>query len=189
MKKGEESTMNHRMQPIVGVWLLSSLILHPSTLARADGGTLRLQERAGNYQVAVFTCPTPFRAGPVDISVLVQDARSGETLSEAQVTMRLTARASRCVVECPANTEAASNKLFHAAVFQLPEPGWWDAEVAVDGPRGSARVRFALQADEALPRWATLSPWFAWPLLAVALFGIHQVLVRRKATIRNAPHR
>jgi hypothetical protein len=97
------------------------------------------------------------------------------------VTVRLTARGAGHVVASPATTEAATNKLLHAAVFQLPEPGWWDVEVAVEGPHGPALVRFGLQADESPPPWVDLWPWFGWPALAVAAFAIHQVLVRRRA--------
>src|SRR6266566_3607186 len=107
----DESTMNHRTLPIIGLLLLSSLIPHPSSLARADGGALRLRERAGDYQVAVFTSPTPFRAGPVDFSVLVQDAATGECVPEARVTVRLKAPAGGRALEYPATTEAATNKL------------------------------------------------------------------------------
>ena len=176
--------MNHRTQPIIELLLLSSFILHPSSFLRADGGTLRLHEQAGNYQVAVFTSPTPLRAGPVDVSVWVQDAATGESVTEACVTVRLTARGSGAVAEYQATTDAATNKLFRAAVFQLPEPGWWDVDVTIEGPHGSARVPFGVEADDALPRWRTLWLWFGWPALAVALFGIHQVLVRRKSRPR-----
>ena len=41
--------------------------------ARGDAGTLRVSERLGSYQVTVFTAPAPVRAGPVDVSVLVQN--------------------------------------------------------------------------------------------------------------------
>jgi hypothetical protein len=176
----DESTMNHRIQPII-MWLLfSSLISHPSSLVRADGGAVRVREQAGAYQVTVFTSPTPFRAGPVDVSVLVQDAETGECVPEARVSVRLTARGTGGVLEYPATAEAATNKLFHAAVFRLPELGWWNVEVAVEGPHGPALLRFEVQADEPLPRWLELWPWFAWPALAVAFFGLHQVLVRRR---------
>lgn len=175
--------MNRLIQNVARrmVWVLgvSSLILHPSSLVRADGGTVRLCQRAGSYQVAVFTSPTPFRAGPVDISVFVQDPVTGECRPEAQVTVRLTARGSGQTLEYPATSEAATNKLFHAAVFDLPEPGWWDVEVSVKGPQGPASIRFQLEAGEVLPRWLDLWPWYTWPALAVALFGLHQMLSRR----------
>jgi hypothetical protein len=182
--------MNHRTTTIIGLLLLSSLIPHPSSLAKADGGAVRLRERAGSYQITVFTSPTPFRAGPVDVSVLVQDDATGECVPEARVTVRLEAPGTGRVREYPATAEAATNKLFRAAEFRLTEPGWWEVTVAVEGPRGPALVRFGVQADEPLPRWLDLWPWFGWPALAVALFGVHRVLVRRKIKreVGRGPH-
>jgi hypothetical protein len=143
---------------------------------------VRLSERQGGYQITVFTSPTPFRAGPVDISVLVQDAATGEPVPGAQVTVRAAPQGrSGEAIDSRATTEAATNKLFYAAVFELPEPGWWEVEVAIADQRASARVRFALEAAEPLPQWLTLWPWFGWPGLAILLFCLHQVLVRRKS--------
>src|SRR4051812_38116838 len=48
----EELTLNHRIPPILLLGLLSSLALLPSSLARADGGAVRLRQRAGGYQIA-----------------------------------------------------------------------------------------------------------------------------------------
>jgi hypothetical protein len=177
----EEKTMTAYSRISISFLVVSSFLLPPSSFLRADGGAVRLRERAGGYQIAVFTSPTPLRAGPVDVSVLVQDAATGECVSEARVTVRLQGPGAARVLESPATAEAATNKLFRAAEFQLPEPGWWDVAVAVEGPHGPALVRFGLQADEPPPRWLDLWPWFGWPALAVALFGVHQVLVRRKA--------
>jgi hypothetical protein len=177
----DELTMN-RLQPILVFLLLSSLILHPASLAFADGGAVRLRERAGGYQVTVFTAPTPLRAGPVDVSVLVLDAATGEYVPGARVTVRLTARRTGAVLQYPATAAAATNKLFYAAVFELPEPGWWDIHVDIEGPQGLAYVQFGVEADSPPPRWLELWPWYAWPALAVALFSLHKVLVRRRPT-------
>ena len=171
--------MDHRIQPIAILSLLSCLIFHPSSLARADGGAVRLRQRAGGYQIAVFTSPTPFRAGPVDVSVLVQDAATEECVPEAQVAVYLKATADGRALECPATTAAATNRLFHAAVFELPEPGRWDVEVAVEGPHGRALLGFGIEADGPAPRWLEFWPWFTWPALVVALFSLHQVLFSR----------
>jgi hypothetical protein len=172
--------MTRRIGLSVVAFVLSSLIPHPSSLARAHQGAVRLCERAGDYQVAVFTLPTPLRAGPADVSVLVQDAATGECVPQAPVTIRLTARASGRVLEPPSTCGTAGNKLFREAVFELPEAGWWDVEVSVDGPHGPACVQFPVEAGEAPPRWLDLWPWFGWPALAVALFALHRALVGRR---------
>jgi len=173
--------MNYLIKPKLILLLFSSFILHPSSFARADGGAVRLRERVGGYQITVFTSPTPFRAGPVDISVLVQDAATEEYMPDARVTVRLTARGTGEVQECAATAEAATNKILRAAEFRLPEPGSWDVAVAVEGSDGPALVRFEVQAHEPPPRWLEMWPWIGWPALVVALFGVHRALVQRKA--------
>jgi hypothetical protein len=173
--------MNTPTRWMIRLLLLSSFILHPSSFLRADGGTVRLSQRQGDYRITVFTTPTPLRAGPVDVSVLVQDARTGQPVPQARVTVRAAPRGrSREAILQPATSEAATNKLFRAAVFELPEPGWWEVEVAVEGGRAPARARFEVEAAEAAPRWLALWPWLGWPAVAILLFSIHQVLVRRK---------
>jgi hypothetical protein len=89
------------------------------------------------------------------------------------------------VIRCAATNEAATNKLFRAAVFEIPEPGWWEVEVAVEGERGPVRVQFEVEAGKAAPRWLALWPWLSWPALAILLYGIHQLLVRWKAQTRT----
>ena len=160
-----------------------------SSRLRADGGTVRVHEQAGAYRVTVFTSPTPLRAGPVDFTVLVQDAATGECVPQARATLRLTARKTGAFLEQPATAEAATNKLCLAAVFQLPESGWWDVDVAIEGAQGPARLRFGVQADEALPRWQELWPWFAWPALIVLIFSVHRALVRRTPRALHLPER
>jgi hypothetical protein len=147
--------------------------------ASGDGGSVRLSATKAGYRITVFTAPTPFRAGPVDISVLVQDARTGGPLPEARVIVRL-AKAGQPALEYSATQEAATNKLLRAAQFELPEPGRWEMEVQVEGVHGPAVIGGEVEAAAPLPRWRELWPWFGWPALVVALFGMHQVLGRRR---------
>ncbi len=165
------------MRPVaVGVlaWLL---LVAWCTLADADGGTIRLASKQSGYQITVFTAPTPFRAGPVDISVLVQDSLTGEPMTGARVTVRMS-KLGQIALEYPATTQAATNKLFRAAQFELPEPGRWDMQVMVEGSQGPAEIAGEVEAAEPLPRWREIWPWFGWPALAIALFSIHQILKR-----------
>ncbi|HEV3163089.1 MAG TPA: hypothetical protein VGZ22_03530, partial [Isosphaeraceae bacterium] len=69
----------------MGVTLGWLMIGSCSPEALADGGTLRVSERQGAYEVTVFTAPAFLRAGPVEISVLVQDSATGETAPESVV--------------------------------------------------------------------------------------------------------
>src|SRR5437868_8324098 len=172
--------MKQTMRSMTYFLLASSFILHPSSFLRADGGTIRMSEKKGGFLITVFTAPAPFRAGPVDISVLVQDASTEEPVPQAQVSVRMT-RPGQPGLEYPATREAATNKLLHAAQFDLPEPGRWHLEVQVEAAHRLAVIGGELEAAPPLPRWRELWPWIAWPALAIALFGIHQVLCRRRA--------
>jgi hypothetical protein len=117
----------------------------------------------------------------VDISVLVQDGATGEVASGVQVAIKAAWRGSSGVLlRHPATTEAATNKLFYAAAFDLPEPGWYSVEVSIDGAQGEAEVRFELEAAGPLPQWQAMCPWVSWPGLVIAVFAVHQLLVRRR---------
>ena len=79
-------------------------------------------DRAGGYQIAVFTSPTPFRAGPVDFSVLVQDAASEECVPEAQVTVCLKATGAGRTLECRAS-RSMSGTSRHRQKSSVKAPG------------------------------------------------------------------
>src|SRR5438309_8563387 len=115
-------------------WLFLGIWCAP---AYGDGGTMRLSEKRDRLLITVFTAPATFRVGPVDISVLVQDALTGEPVPQTRVTVRMT-KPGQFVLVGPATREAATNKLLHAAEFELPEPGRWQLEVEVEGAHGLA---------------------------------------------------
>jgi hypothetical protein len=118
----------------------------------------------------------------VDVSVLVQDAATGELASGVQVTVQAVRSGSPgAAIHQPATREAATNKLYHAAVFDLPEPGTYRMEVSITGALGEAQVRFEVEGAEPLPTWVAMLPWVGWPALAVLLFCLHQFLVRWKS--------
>ena len=122
------------------------------------------------------------RAGIVDISVLVQEAATSQPAAAVQVGIKAQRHGSASVLHQPATTEAATNKLYHAAVFELSEAGWYSVEVSVDGTLGAAQVGFDVEAAEAPPPWSTMWMWIVWPVPVILLFGVHQLLVRRKSS-------
>lgn len=156
--------------------------------AHADGGTLRLWERQGSYEIAVFTTPNRIIAGPVDISVLLLDSPSGEPVPDATINIEL-ARPGQPgeTFRHPATRGAATNKLLYAALFDIPEPGTWVVNVGIESASETARVRFNLEAGESAPQWINLWPWVCWPLPVILLYAIHQRLVWRKT--RTHPER
>jgi hypothetical protein len=118
----------------------------------------------------------------VDISVFIQNAATLEPVSDVQVTITAARRDYPDVVMSHlATTKAATNKLYRAATFDLPAPGWYSLEVSIDGFLGKARVHFELEAVEPLPEWVAMWPWIGWPVVAILLFGVHQLLVRRRS--------
>ena len=173
------SSMINRLLKIGLVLAYHSLVIG-NQCARADGGTLRLSRCEGPYRISVFTGPTPLRAGPVDISVLVQDTATADVDLRATVMVRIMPanRTGRPMYEA-ATSNTATNKLLRAAMFELPAPGRWSVEIEVQGEQGSAQVNFVLEAATRLPQWPVMASWIAWPIPVIALFSLHQVLIWR----------
>jgi hypothetical protein len=158
-------------------------------IAAADGGRVVLSQRQGGYQITVFVSPDPPRAGPVDISVMLQNAVSGEPITDGQIDLTLTPRDRISPsISASATSAAATNKLLRAAIVELPTAGAWDAEIQIAGDGGPATVRFSLEAGQPLPRWLTVWPWFSWPLGAVILFAAHRRLVWQREQTNSLPH-
>ncbi|MBL8797236.1 MAG: hypothetical protein JNM56_25260 [Planctomycetia bacterium] len=174
-------TTPHRLRfsTLTLVWLLTT------TFAHADGGTLQLSEQQGPYRIAVFTSPQPLRAGWIDLSVLVQDARTGDPLQDVNVRLVLTGPdgVERTLT---ASRAAATNQLFQAVRYELPLSGTWQVRVLLNGSRGPAEATFTMAAAAALPRWTELSFWIALPLIVVVLFVLHQWVLRAGQTVRRS---
>lgn len=172
----------------IGVTLLA---MGPwTTEARADGGALRVWTRQGGYEIAAFTDPTPFVAGPVDISILLLDPATGAPISGASVLVDVAPEGHAAMAsQHVATVEAATNKLLRAAVFDLPAPGRYKVGITVDGPPGRARVRFEVDASAPSGPRAGLLAWALWPVPIVALYGVHRIRVARKLRPRGAAPR
>src|SRR5262245_18953427 len=170
--------------------LITLFVLNTRASLWADGGAVRLSQQEGDYQITVLTAPTPLRAGPIDVSVLVQRAAHNELVLDGQVTIKATRRGHpRQVISHVATAKAATNKLFRAANFELPKTGLWDVEVSVDGPLGDANVGFEIEAGQPLPKWLAMWPWFSWPALAILLFSVHQRVLKSNRAQRATPGR
>jgi hypothetical protein len=163
------------LAPVAWIAALACLTALPAVVF-ADAGAVRASERHGNRQVTVFTDPTPLRAGPIDVSVLVQDTVTGTPVLGDTIEIDVTPRdRSSATVRYRATSAAASNKLFQAATFDLRHSGWWEFTVDVRGPQDSARVHCEVEAGEPLPPWQSMWFWFCWPFVVIAVFAAHEL--------------
>ena len=143
----------------------------------------RAVERINGYQVTVFTDPALPRAGPVDVSVLVQDSR-GQPRPDLGVDVWAWPAASpQQKIGGPATNQAATNKLLRALALPLSQPGTWHIEVTAAIPEGPAVVAAAVEVGEPLPSWLDLAGWIGWPVLPILLFLIW-VLRQRNGAAR-----
>ena len=147
-------------------------------------------------------CSRPLRccAGPIDISVLIQDAQSGRVCTDATIEVELgSLDPPALVLTQTATADAATNKLFKSALFDVPHAGPWkvrvflrDPQIPIDSateqtPHDVPAAEFELAIAPPLPAWFDLAPWLGWPFAAIALFGVHQWLAAKsnRATQRR----
>ncbi len=149
---------------------------------------MRASVRDRGLLVTVFTAPSAPRTGPIDVSVLIQDAATGRPVNDAHVRVRASRRGDPArALERPATTDGATNKLLYAAVLDVPEAGEWSFRVRVEGHGEPVTVEVEVEVDEPLPDWYSWLGWVAWPAVVVLLFGAHLALVRRKSARAGRP--
>jgi hypothetical protein len=155
------------------------LVLLMAAPVWADGGTVRARTAAGPFTVTVFTAPQPPAVGPVDVSVLVQDA-GGAPVLDAEVRVRLTGPDGAADVSQNATRTAATNKLLYAAVADVPATGTW--ALAVDVRRGDdhGSVAAIVPVGPAAPPLRALWAYLALPPAGMLIFALHQSLAKRR---------
>jgi hypothetical protein len=118
----------------------------------------------------VFTTPTSLRAGPVDISVLVQDREDGQPVLDSDVSVWLRRDGGR-TVGGPATRAVAQNNLLYCTAVHLPEAGQWgigDTKATLHTSTLPPRLQRGLQG--LTPTLATAG-MAVWDALA---FGLHR---------------
>ncbi|MBZ5694671.1 MAG: cytochrome c oxidase assembly protein [Acidobacteriia bacterium] len=151
-----------------------------------DEAVVRTQSVAGPFKVSVFAPQDPVPAGPSDISVLVQDAHSDETILDAEVDLSVqpvNGAGSPGVVR--ATHEESANKLLQAGTIDLPSSGAWELRASVrrEGDQGqvTANLETVPRAPESAPVWP-----YAVAVAIIILIALHRLL-KIRALQRNAP--
>jgi hypothetical protein len=168
----------------VAVVLISISI--PAT-AHADGGQLCTSEQVGSWRISVFAARSTIGSGETEFSVVVQEADSGEILSDVDVVVQARNEENGERLSRIATSEAATNKLFRSALCELTTPGIWHIAVTATAPQGeSHRIEFASRITPGLPRWFDTVYLVGWPVVPIALFSIHQILLKKSSARRSA---
>jgi hypothetical protein len=163
---------------------LSCLFLLGSAVVMADGGSIILRRSTSRFDATVFAAPLPLRAGPVDLSILLQTTDGAEPVLDADVDVVFTRGNSQ--IRAQATRNKTGNKLLYNCEVHLDEPGVWQYTMSVEAGV-SAPVILAGTLDVA-PKEAPLSAYrgyLALPFLWMGIFFLHQWLKAKKGTNRS----
>ena len=170
--------------------LVLNVVLAP-LVTYADGGTVHLREESGPFLVTVFAAPEALRVGLIDMSVLIQDRKTGRALLDTTVDLELQPIATTNPRFWTRPThDRARNKLLQAVTINVPAPGWWAVKIFVRRDRDVVALTTKLLIRPAAPRLAALWPLLILPPSAIALFALHQKLrhSRMLRDVRSFPH-
>ena len=186
--------------------VLTLLLLEASlSIARADGGDIRLRETQGPLIVTIFTTGDLVQNRTADVSILVQRRGSSEAVLDAIVNLVFSApiptpslnardeplcgmpesgpfaQASElhtAPFAAPASRKLASNKLLYAAAVKFGVVGNWRLEASIQHGTDVVTVACNLPVSPASPGIVGLIPYMILPLLTVGLFVVNQYLRR-----------
>jgi hypothetical protein len=179
------------MRKPVAAFLALSLLAVASCCA--DGGAIVTKQTVNGFDVTVFASPAPLRAGPVDVSVLVQQAEKPILDAAVEVAWNPSSSSSPewappcCAMESdteriPALRAHSNNRFLYSAIVQMKSSGRSQLEVVVSQGDREARLSCALDVGQPLPPALAFWPWLIFPPVAVAGFALHQNLAKSRRT-------
>ncbi len=158
-------------------------VLLGAGVARADGGTIRIQQDAGSFRITVFSAPEPLRVGAADFSVLVQRIDDEAPVVDAEIAIRLVGPPPALPIDVRATRANATNKLLHAALVMLPTAGTWTLRVTLRHAAEVVELDGEIDVAPPLPRWVALWPYLAFPFAVVTLFALRVWLAYRRVRV------
>jgi len=177
-------------------FLIPSISLCLAANAFADGGSVQLNSVSGPFEITLFAEPPLPRAGQIDFSVLIQDAKSGQPVLDAAVTLALAPvkvhqngqpawYPPSCAVTPPADLAAvpllhsgASNRLLYGALVEIPAAGVWHVRAVVQRGGEDAAVAGNVAVADPFPPVANYWPLFLFPVLVIGLYVLREHVQR-----------
>ena len=135
----------------------------------------------------MFTAPAPLRAGPIDLSVLVQDAETGRPITDLPIEVHAQRIGhAEAAIHAAATTGSGHQQASPRGDARAPRtrPMAFRRVGARHRP-ASQPIGFDVDVAEPAPPWLQLSLWIAWPLLPIGLFAFNQFRMRRGSDPRS----
>jgi hypothetical protein len=107
--------------------------------AFADGPHIALHATQGRYEITVFTAPDPLVTGPIQLTLLVQDAETGALLPGVEAGGSLTP-ASGPAVPLTLALGGSSNKELMGETVKLANPGSYTLQLRISAAGRSPQV-------------------------------------------------
>jgi hypothetical protein len=170
----------------IGSFAVAALLVASGIPALADGGLVRVRGSSGAFVITVFTSPTPMRAGPVDVSVMVQDGETGRPVLDALVVVEWTAAHDDRSLSVEATRERATNKLLYAALPELPRAGDGELRARVSRAGRAGEVSCRISVLPSLPPLLSFWPYLVLPPVGVLLFVLNRRLAGRRLRSRRS---
>ena len=171
-----------RLHKLLVIGLLAYHVLAWPATALADGGRLCASGQYGAWQVSIFGSRPLVGAGPTEFNVYVQDAASGSSVSDFEVTIEARHADTNTMVMKRASAETLPGKLVRTALCDLDSDGTWHVIATLTGQgQEPQRIDFDFEVRQLLPPWFATACWIGWPVVPIGLFSIHQRLRKERA--------
>lgn len=177
------------MQKLWSTFLAFSFLA--AICCHGDGGAIIARQTVNGFEMTVFASPAPVRAGPVDVSVLVQESDKPILDATVEVTWKASSAAAPewlppcCTMDSgaervPALRAHSNNRFLYSAIVPMKFAG--PSELIIRVARGGQEAVLSCAVEVRPPRPAVLAfwPWLAFPPVAVAGFALHQRLSRSR---------
>jgi hypothetical protein len=155
----------------------------------ADGGAIIARQTINGLDVTVFASPVPLRAGPVDVSVLVQRGEKAILDAAVEVAWRASPSSSSdwlppcCTMasdadRIPALRAHSNNRFLYSAIVPMKSAGASQLEIKVSQGDREASLSCDIEVRRPLPPALVFWPWLVFPPAAIAGFALHQSLAK-----------
>lgn len=164
-------------------------------IALADGGVVIAREELDGMVATVFASPAPLRAGPVDVSVMLQKAGTNEAVLDTAVQVAWVppkegAAGLEWLPPCcsmdaaegwqPATRGHSQNKMLYSAFVPIKSAGPSQLAFRIAGGEQMQEFVVNLQVGPPASPMTAYWMWLAFPPVAIVAFGVHQKLSRSR---------